>query len=75
MRRNFSLVAPYWLKFIRCSLLFVKSLVTRWKIRSLLFAEVNYIKLKSVVSRTFSNAAIYNWVKTPQVFAVSQRNE
>ena len=40
MRRNFSLVARYSLKFTRCSLLVVKSLVTRCKIRSLLVAEV-----------------------------------
>ena len=39
-RRNFSLVAPYSLKFTRCSLLVVKSLVTCCKICSLLFAEV-----------------------------------
>ena len=39
-RRNFSLVAPYSLKFTRCSLLVVKSLVTCCKICSLLVAEV-----------------------------------
>ena len=40
LRRNFSLVARYSLKFTRCSLLVVKSLVTRSKIRSLLVVEV-----------------------------------
>ena len=32
-------------------------------------------ELKSVVSRTFSNAAIYKWVKTQQLLALNQRNE
>ena len=49
-RRNFSLVARYSLKFTRCSLLVVKSLVTRCKIRSLLVAEVARCK-KSLVTR------------------------
>ena len=49
MRRNFSLVARYSLKFTRCSLLVVKSLVTRCKIRSLLVAEVARCK-KSLVT-------------------------
>ena len=49
-RRNFSLVARYLLKFTRCSLLVVKSLVTRCKIRSLLVAEVARCK-KSLVTR------------------------
>ena len=40
VRRNFSLVACYSFKFTCCSLLVVKSLVTRCKIRSLLVAEV-----------------------------------
>ena len=39
-RRNFSLVARYSLKFTRCLLLVVKSLITCCKIRSLLVAEV-----------------------------------
>ena len=43
-RRNFSLVACYSLKFTRCSLLVVKSLVTRCKIRSLLVAK-NHVLL------------------------------
>ena len=34
-----------------------------------------HIKLKSVVSRTFTNATIYSWVKVPQLLALSQRNE
>ena len=50
MRRNFSLVARYSLKFTRCSLLVVKSLVTRYKIHSLLVAEVARCK-KSLVNR------------------------
>ena len=50
MRRNFSLVACYLLKFIFCLLLVVKSLVTRGKIRQLLVAEVACCK-KSLVSR------------------------
>ena len=49
-RRNFSLVARYSLKFTRFSLLVVKSLVTRCKIRSLLVAEVARCK-KSLVTR------------------------
>ena len=47
--RNFSLVTLYSLKFTRCSLLVVKSLVTRCKIRSLLVAEVARCK-KSLVT-------------------------
>ena len=50
MRRNFSLVACYSLKFSRCSLRVAKSLVTRCKIRSLLVAEVAYWR-KSLVTR------------------------
>ena len=49
-RRNFSLVARYSLKFTRCSLLVIKSLVTRCKIRSLLLAKVARCK-KSLVTR------------------------
>ena len=49
-RRNFSLVARYLLKFTRCSLLIVKSLFARCKIRSLLVAEVARCK-KSLVTR------------------------
>ena len=48
-RRNFLLVARYSLKFTRCSLLIVKSLVTRCKIRSLIVAEVARCK-KSLVT-------------------------
>ena len=50
LRRNFSLVARCSLKFTRCSLLVVKSLVTRCKIRSLLVAEVARCK-KSLATR------------------------
>ena len=39
MRRNFLLVARYLLKFTCCSLIVVKSLITRCKIRSLLVAK------------------------------------
>ena len=39
LRRNFSFVTRYSLKFTRCLLLVVKSLVTRCKICSLLLAE------------------------------------
>ena len=49
-RRKFSLVAHYSLKFTRCSLLVVKSLVTRCKIYSLLIAEVAPCK-KSLFTR------------------------
>ena len=49
-RRNFSLVSRYSLKFSPCSLLFVKSLVTRCKIHSLLIVEVARCK-KSLVTR------------------------
>ena len=41
--RNFSLVVRYSLKFTRCSLLVVKSLVTRCKIYSLLVAEESLV--------------------------------
>ena len=44
-RRNFLLVAPYSLKFTRCSLLVVKSFITRCKIRSSLVAEVARCKI------------------------------
>ena len=50
-RRNFSLVARYLLKSTHCSLLVVKSLVTRCKIRSLLVAEVAHCKI-SLVTRS-----------------------
>ena len=50
MRRNFSLVVRYSLKFARCLLLVVKSLVTRYKICSLLVAEVPRCK-KSLFTR------------------------
>ena len=49
MRRNFSLVARYSLKFTRCSLLVVKSLVARCKFCSLLVVEVARCK-KSLVT-------------------------
>ena len=39
MRRNFLLVARYLLKFTCCSLIVVKSFITRCKIRSLLVAK------------------------------------
>ena len=47
---NFSLLARYSLKFARCSLLVVKSLVTYCKIRSLLVIKVAHCK-KSLVTR------------------------
>ena len=40
MRRNFFLVSRSSLKFSLCLVLFVKPLITRFKIRSLLVAEV-----------------------------------
>ena len=49
-RRNFSLVTRYSLKLTRCSLLLVKSLVTRCKIRSLLVAK-NHSLLVAEVAR------------------------
>ena len=49
---NFSLVTYYSLKFTRCSLLAVKSLVIRCKIRSLFVVEVARYSLKnSLVTR------------------------
>ena len=48
MRRNLSFVARYLLRFTRCSLLVVKTFVTRCKIRSLLVAEVARCKKKLV---------------------------
>ena len=50
VRRNFSRVTFHSLKFTRCSLLVVKSLITRCKICSLLVAEVTRCK-KSLVTR------------------------
>ena len=51
-RRNFSLIARYSLKFTRCSLLVVKSHVTRCKIRSLLVAKITGNSLQnSLVTR------------------------
>ena len=50
LRRNFSFVTRYSLKFTRCLLLVVKSLVTRCKICSLLLAEVARCK-NSLVTR------------------------
>ena len=47
---NFSLVSRYLLKFTRCSLLVIKFLVTRCRIRSLLIAEVARCK-KSLATR------------------------
>ena len=49
-RRNFSLVVRYSLKFVRRSLLVVKSLVARCKIPWLLVAEIAHCK-KSPVTR------------------------
>ena len=54
MRRNFSLVARYSLKFTRCSLLVVKSLDTRYKIRSLLVAKVARCKNHSLLVAKFA---------------------
>ena len=48
--RNFSLVACYSLKFTCCSLLIVKSLVTRCKIHSLFVAEVARCKIGSLLA-------------------------
>ena len=50
-RRNFSLVAPYSLKFTRCSLLVVKSLVTcaksaRYSLQKLFVAKNHVIRCK-----------------------------
>ena len=44
MRHNFSLIARYSLKFTRCLLLVVKSVVARCKICSLLVVEVTRCK-------------------------------
>ena len=54
-RRNFSLVACYLLKFTRCSLLVVKSIATRCKIRSLLVAKFAcYLLQKLLVAKNHS---------------------
>ena len=45
MRRNFSLFSRYSLKLSRYLLLFGKPLITRFKIRSLLVAEVARCKI------------------------------
>ena len=47
-RCNFSFITRYSLKFTVCSLLIVKSLVTRCKIRLLLVAEVARFKISLV---------------------------
>ena len=52
-RRNFSFVARYLLKFTRCSLLVVKSLVARCKIQSLLVVEVARCKIRSLLVAKF----------------------
>ena len=72
-------------KFIHHSLKQSQGHKVRWKCfqysnlfpRAIKFKVIpsQHIKLKSVVSRTFSNSTIYNWVKTPQLLALSQRNE
>ena len=51
MRPNFSFVVRYSLKFTRCSLLVVKSLITRCKIRSLLVAAKVARYKKSLVTK------------------------
>ena len=56
--RNFSLVALYSLKFTRCSLLFVKSLVPRWKIYSLLVVEVARCKIRSLLVAKFRHYSL-----------------
>ena len=48
-----SLVARYSLKFTRCSLLVVKSLVARCKIQSLLVVEVARCKIRSLLVAKF----------------------
>ena len=48
MRRNFSLVACYSLKFTPYSLLVVKSVVTRCKIRSLLVTKSHSLLITEV---------------------------
>ena len=57
MRCNFSLVARYSLKFTRCSLLVVRSLVTRCKICSLLVVVCSF-----VVTRCYLLFAISSFV-------------
>ena len=64
VRRNFSRVTFHSLKFTRCSLLVVKSLITRCKICSLLVAEVTRCK-KLLVShckiRSLLVAEVARW--------------
>ena len=56
MRRNFSLVARYSLKFTHCSLIALKSLVTRCKFPSLLIAKfARYSLQKLLVARNHSS--------------------
>ena len=56
MRRNFSLVAHYSLKFTHCSLITLKSLVTRCKFPSLLIAKfARYSLQKLLVARNHSS--------------------
>ena len=60
MRRNFSLVPRYSLKFTRCSLLVVKSLVDRCKICLLLVAKNHSL----LVAEVTSNEQILQRVKS-----------
>ena len=56
MRRNFSLVARYSLKFTHCLLIALKSLVTRCKFPSLLIAKfARYSLQKLLVARNHSS--------------------
>ena len=54
MRRNFSLVACYSLKFTSCSLLVVKSLVARCRNFSLLVAKLTHYSLQKLLATNFA---------------------
>ena len=58
MRRNFSLVARCSLKFTRCSLIAVKSLVTRCKFPSLLTAKFARYSLQEITRHSVKNSLV-----------------
>ena len=63
-RRNFSLITRYSLKFTLLSVLVVKSLVTRCKIRSLGVAEVARCKNHSLLVAEFAPCKDYSLLVT-----------
>ena len=58
MRRNFSLVARYSLKFTHCLLIALKSLVTRCKFPSLLIAKFARYSLQEITRHSVKNSLV-----------------